>query len=303
VSFVHALRILINRFRLVWVLALFMLVLIVIVGLLSLSFIDPIVNMLRKHGTFDQAAEIVSMFWEGKSVAAVFEEFRLLLDKTSELFQASGGLVVRTNIMFFVVLAIYKFLLGFYELPMYRVLDGAMSSNAKLGFFNRFVSCLGLSSRFVLVKIIYTTVYDALFLLVLYLLFGLFFSPIAILAPVILGVYVIVFQALRYTLTAFWGPDVGVEGKPIFKSFVYSVKKAGKSFSSVFSSFVVMWIIFIALNLFIGIFTFGAGLIVTVPMCMLFVCILNMTMYYSKTGRRHYVDGEIVTPKSVISDE
>jgi len=303
-SFKNALRILISRFTLVWILALYMLILVTIVGLLSLTFVMPVVEGLEQAKFFESVAGIFSKFWEGTaSLNAVGEEIGELVDQVRVFFQDNSPLVIRTNVMFFIVLFIYKFVLGFYELPMYRVLDGAMSSDARLGFVNRLVSCIGQSSRFVLVKIIYTTLYDALFLYILYNLLGLFFAPYAILAPLIICVYVIVFQSLRYTLIAFWGQEVTLDGKPIFQSFVSSVKKSGKNFASVFSSFVVMWIVFITLNLFVGIFTFGAGLIATIPMCMLFVCVLNMSLFYNKTGRRHYVDGEIVTPAANLNEK
>ena len=296
-AFKNALRILVNRFGLAWVLALYTLVLVVLIGSLSLVFILPVVDAFTTAGIFDSIGKIFADFWEGVPLNSLGVEVQELVERGAEIFEANGPLVVETIVMFFVVLLIYKFLLGFYELPMYRALDGAMSSNARLGFVNLFISSLSKSWRFVLVKILYTTAYDTLFAFVLYCLAGLLFTPVvAIFAPLIISVYIILFQAFRYTLIAFWGPQVAVNKGAIFKSFTFSTKKAGKNFASVFSSFIITWVFIIALNLFIGIFTFGAGLILTIPVSMLFILILNMTQYYNKTGRRYYADGEIITP-------
>ena len=63
-----------------------------------------------------------------------------------------------------------------------------------------------------------------------------------------------------------------------------------------FAYFLVAWVIIIALNIFVGLFTLGAGLLISIPVSMLFVSILNMTLYYGKNGKRYYVDGTVITP-------
>jgi len=71
----------------------------------------------------------------------------------------------------------------------------------------------------------------------------------------------------------------------------------------VYFSFCAVWAIILVFNLFIGVFTFGVGLIATVPVSVLLVAILNMTHFYTKTGRRYYAGGQILTPLKRVKNE
>ncbi len=296
-GFRNAFKILFARFGLAWSLILFIVFFALIVGSVSLTIVLPVVRAFENAGIIERITGIFTGILGRSLSGETGAEIQSVWAAIIALFRDDRRLTVTTTVMFFVVVLIYKFLLGFYELPAYEVLEGAMSANARIGFTNAFVSKLGRSSRFVLAKMLYTTLYDAVFYSVLYLMLGLFFLPGgAAWGTAAVVAYMILFQSLRYTLIAFWGPEVTLEKAPVFQSFAFSVKKAGRNFFSVFWRFALTWVLIITLNLFIGIFTFGVGLIATVPVSMLFICILNMTLFYGKTGRRYYANGEIITP-------
>ncbi len=63
------------------------------------------------------------------------------------------------------------------------------------------------------------------------------------------------------------------------------------------------WTLIIAVNMLVGLFTFGAGLILTVPLSLLFVNVLNMTVYYGKNGRRYYTDSATVVTPPIVEEE
>ncbi|MCL2061956.1 MAG: hypothetical protein FWH03_04955 [Firmicutes bacterium] len=297
-AFKSAFRIIIKRFGLAWTVALFILILALIIGALSLMFILPVLSAFNDAGITRQiGASFMGILNGSGNIGA---EIQSIWTQIQSVFSDNRRLTLSTVILFFIVMFIYKFLLGFYELPLYQSLEGEMSSNLKVKFSHAFIAKLGISSRFILVKLIYTTLYDALFFLGLYYLLGLFFvAGGAYFAPIVILIYFVLFQALRYTLIAFWGTEVVLNRAPIFQSFAFSARKASKNFVSVFFSFCAAWLIIIALNVFIGIFTFGVGLMATIPVSVLFIAILNMTHFYTKTGRRYYADGRIITPKRV----
>ena len=104
----------------------------------------------------------------------------------------TGALVI------FVFIFAFRFILGLYEIPLTVVIEGFMSSNARMGFTGRFISNIGKSSRFVLVKMLYTVVFDIVILFSVYWLFELFnLSVVKYFAP-----FIIVFPSavlFRYT--------------------------------------------------------------------------------------------------------
>ena len=193
--------------------------------------------------------------------------------------------------------AAFRFLLGFYEIPVYRVLEGSMSANAKFSFTGRVIASAGISARFVLAKLLVTAVYDAGFLIALYFMLGLFLnSATALWAPFIIFVFLVAFLALRYTLLAFFGAHIAVDKPKVFKGLAFGFKKSAKYFGKTYAQFLLLWLIIIVFNVFFAAFTFGVALIATIPMSMVLLCIFNMTLYYTKTGRRFYADDKIVTP-------
>jgi hypothetical protein len=273
-----------------------MLVFAIIIGSISLSFVLPVVRALREAGITNKISGLFSGIFSG-SVNSVGGSIQEIFGEISEMFAGDKHLTRLTVAMFIVVVVVYKILIGFYELPVYSVLEGAMSSGVKLGFITRFVSNLGRSGTYVFVKNISTTVYDAVFFTGIYFITRLFFIPDGVAAGIsVLSVYVVLLLAFRYTFIAFWGMEVAVNRAPVFASLKMSFKKSAKNFGSVFLSFLGIWAIILVINLFIGIFTFGIGLIATVPVSMLLVCVLNAALYYEKTARRYYVGGEIITP-------
>ena len=50
----------------------------------------------------------------------------------------------------------------------------------------------------------------------------------------------------------------------------------------------------IVFTVFCAIFSFGVGLLIALPICVLFQAILDMVILYSHTGRRYYLDPSTV---------
>lgn len=304
-SFKNAVKILLSKFGLVWAVLLFLLVLIALMACLSVSFIIPIINSLRDAGVGDMITKLFSSIVEGGwDPSGWMEQIRDVM--TLSTTTITGNVAARVSTIFLAIIFIfaYRFFVGLYELPLISVLEASMSNNARIGFMGSFISRLGISCRFTLCKMIYTIAYDIILYAILYAAFGLFSVPgLGILAPFIIMMLFILLNAFRYSVISMWAPAVIVGKMPIFAAFGFSVVRGFKNFYSVFSSFLVAWILIVALNLLLGIFTFGAGLLLTVPVSMLFLSILDMTLYYGKNSKRYYVDSAVFTPPIYVAAE
>lgn len=297
-AFKNAFKILVNKFGLVWMLLLYIVVLAVVLISISMAFIMPIYRIFIEGGIIEQASSLFSSIMDGESVSRWFEIIREIGTSVTQLFQENFSLRLNSALwLILVVVFAYRFLLGLYELPLIAALEGAMSSNAKIGFGGQIISKLGKSCRFTLAKMLYTILFDAFIMLVMFGLFQLLDVPvISVFAPFFIMLAFILLNALRYTVIAMWAPRVIIDNGKIFSSFAFSLNNGFRNFLSIFSSFLVSWVLIIAFNLFVGLFTLGAGLLITVPTSMLFISVLNMTLYYGKNGKRYYVDGNVVTP-------
>lgn len=303
-SFKNAIKILINKFGLVWIILLYLLIFTAVVASLSVTFVIPVVRAFSAAGVGEQIGQLFNSIMNGESMAAWFAVIREIVDTVANVLKTDFSAMLNSTLFLVLVLTLAsRFLIGLYEIPLVAVLEGAMSSNARIGFMGRFISRLGLSCRFVLTKMLYTILYDGVLYTVLYFMFGLFdVKGLSLFAPFVIMIVFILLLSLRYTLISMWAPAVVVGGKKLFSALDLSIRKAFKNFGAVYSTFVISWTMLIALNVLVGLFTFGAGLLITVPVSMVFLSILNMTVYYNKTGKRYYTD-TIVTPPVAGTEE
>lgn len=305
-AFKNALKMLVSKFGYVWILLLYILITGAIVTGLGLPFAVPVVRAFRSGGVGSALSGFFSCITEGESAEVCFDKLYAVVQAMKNAVRSSRATAVNTGLLvFLVVIFAYRFIIGLYEIPLCKVLEGAMSSNARIGFTGRFIACIGRSSCFVLAKMLYTIVFDFIISMVVYGLFGLFnVSVLRYFAPFIIMLAVLVLLAFRYTFLAMWAPDIAVRDSGIFRAFGFSVRKTIRHIASVFSTYICAWVIIVAINMLVGIFTFGAGLILTVPLSLLFVNLLNMTVYYGKNGRRYYVDDTtVVTPPISLAEE
>lgn len=293
-SFKNALVILTNRFGLVWSLLIYFVVTVALLVGISMPFLLPIIGAMNAEGVFRLVGEAYSDFVSGGSFAAFTEALRMSFERAYEVI-TSDRHIGNLSISFVVVVLLLAFRVfnGFYELPLADVTVNYMSSHVRYGFFTKVIADAGVSARFLLFKVLYSLLFDAA-TVGIYILIIRFVSSIWAMLPLLL-LAVVLLQSLRFSLTAMWAVRV-VEGGGVVKSFFYSIRDCAKNFASVYSSFVVYFIIVIACTLFIGIFTMGVGLIIIIPLSVLLCTCLNNTITFNKTGRRYYLDNAIFTP-------
>lgn len=303
-SFKNAFKLMLSKFGYVWVILLYVLIMLLVVVSLGLTFLKPVFAAITQAGIPDAFNGVLLGLLNGNSIETAAEQLRTVVSETGKVLKSDTEAFWGS--MLFVVLVmtfLYRFIAGMMELPLVSVIQGVMSDNAKYGFTGKFVSLIGKSSRFSLVKMVVLTAYDTVLTLIVLTLANLTMSVSVIFMLFVLMLSFVLGNAFRYALITAWSPFVTVEGKGIFPSLALSVKFAFRYFAPLFSDWIITWIIIIALNLFVGVFTFFAGLIVTVPMSVFFVSLLSMTFFYGRTGRSYYLDGSVFVPEQAKKRE
>ena len=293
-SFKNAFKLLMSKFRYVWSILLYVTIMVVILVSLGLTFITPVYKMLVAEGVVDEFTTTVNALFMGETLQNAFARFGALLEHVRILLTTDVGAF--WNSALFVVLVVviaYRFLLGLCELPITSVISGFMNDNSRLSLTGQYLSLIGKSSQFSLAKMLIMVFYDALTTTVTYFVTMLVSSFSIIFAPVTAMTFFIFFTSFRYGLTSAWAPYTVVEKGKIFASFRNSVKFFFTNFTSIFSGYLVIWLMIIVVNVFVAIFTFLAGLIITVPVSMYLVSLYSMTVFYSKKGKSYYIDKEI----------
>lgn len=293
-SFKNAFKNLVAHFGIVWAVLLYLIICSAIIVGLSLPFILPIANAFEGAGVFEgiRNSFVVLMgdggwngFWD-----CLYEVYANVVG----VFESNSRVASLTMMfMILVVLVAFRFFFGLYEIPLATVLDGRMSCNANYGFGGKFISTLGVSVRFSLAKMPIMIAMDALTMAIIYGLAKLI--GMSVVLPFVIILIVIVMRAVRSSFMSCWAPCVA-GGMGVIRGFGRSCEICFKRFGSIFSSYIIMWMLIVACGLFITIFTLGVGLIVALPFAMCILGYIGITLYYNKTGKRYYIDGTVFTP-------
>lgn len=293
-SFKNALKNLVANFGVVWALLAFILLFALLITGISLPFLIPIRNALEDAGVFKCIQDAFGTFFNDGN-------FQALLDGLTKAYNLGEELLVNNktiwslSIWFFVtiMLFVFRFFLGLYEIPLATVMDGQMSCNSRYGFAGKFFSTLLMSIRYSFFKMIITLAVDAGIFWLVYVLRAV--APFGIGQLFIIMFVLFVLTAFRFSVFACWAP-AAINENGVLKGFAVSVKICFKRFGSIYSSYFVSMMLIIALGIFITLFTLGVGLFIVLPMSACYVSYLNITVYYNKTGRRYYIDGAVFTP-------
>lgn len=298
-SFKNAFKLLISKFSYVWVILLYIAVMFVILLSLGLTFLLPVIRSFAAAGIGDMFNKVILSLLNGASLTEATAQLNEILSEIRNIFATDARTFVNSALFIVLVVTIaYRFIMGLYELPLVSVIQGVMSDNAKYGYMAKYVAFFGKSVRFSLAKMLFMTVYDCVMYLIAFGLARLCASFAVLFTPFVFMLSLIVLLAFRYSLIAGWSPAIVVDGKKIFPALWASVKSAFSAFGSLFSLFMIVWVIIIVFNFIIGVFTFCAGLLVTVPVSVFFINLLNMTFYYNRNGKSYYVEGSVFVPDS-----
>ncbi|MDE5563300.1 MAG: hypothetical protein K2J01_07155 [Clostridiales bacterium] len=293
-SFKNAFKNLIAHFGVVWAVLLYLIVCSAIIVGLSLPFILPIARAFKDAGVFDGISNAFTVlmgdggwngFWDG-----LFDVYNKIIG----VFNSNSRVVSLLRMfVIFVLLLAFRFFFGLYEIPLATVMDGRMSCNAGYSFIGKFISTLGVSVRFSLAKMPIMIAIDAITFAIIYGLASLIGLSVAL--PFVIILVIIVMRAFRSSLTSSWAPCVA-GGMGVIKGFARSCEICFKRFGSIYSTYVIMWLLVVACGLFVIIFTLGVGIIIAFPFAMCILGYIGITVYYNKTGKRYYIDGTVFTP-------
>ncbi len=302
-SFKNAFKILISRFNVVWVILLYLVMMFVVLLSLGLTFLLPVYRALKQAGISDMFNKFILSIFDGESLTHLVHDGGEIVDAMRVIFKTDVKTFVNSLLFVLLVATIaYRFIIGLYELPLVSVIMGTMTDNARYGYAGKYLAYLGKSAKFSLVKMLVMIVFDIIMYGIIFILTNLSVNVGIFFAPFMFALTTLVFYAFRYSLIAAWSPAIVVDGKPIFRSLGHSVKYAFKHFGKIFSMYTVVWVMIFVFNMVIGVFTFLAGLLITIPMSMYFINILNMTFYYARHDKKYYVNNEVYTPVKLMKE-
>ena len=273
---------------------------------LSAALIYPLLNTLFSSRQFQDVVDLLGQFFKSlvSGDTAFLETFGSQLgEKTRTLLEYirnNATDVVLFFLAFVFVILVSRFLSGLGNFAFGYLLDNKMSSYAKVSLTGALVSNLGKASLWHLIYVPVTFVYDAIVLGICYAFFlvllnifsvGLIASVVSLMLSVALY---LVSQAFKLTVfngvvPAMVGDKLKL-GAALKKAFAFKKER----FWPLFSTYVVTAMFILCLNVLFALSSFGAALLLTVPMSYMMLICIQFVSSYTYDRKKYFLNKDTV---------
>ena len=250
--------------------------------------------------------ETIALF-ENINIGNIFIYFKTLFnDMIFILKSIDTNLLINAIIAFVTFFAVYGLLGGLSELAVIDCLNSNMSSKTRLSYFKSLISKMFKSFTMKIVKFFMLIPYIICIALLFYYSFMFYdtYGGLAkVLIPFLLFLSFVLITGFYVSLNLGFAPSIIVNGEGVFKSLKRGFCAIKKKYFRVLSTSIMIIFILTIFNLFFSVFSFFAGLILTLPITILVINLFELVSYYECNGMRYYVGDTIRTPLKVCEQD
>lgn len=298
----NSIKIVFSNFNIVWKSILYFVPFFAMVALLLYFAINPIYSLLIKTGFIQNASNVYAEFLGSLNFSA-------FLTSVNDLGMQLVNIFIDNMSAIWINFLAIAFIIGFVVVvgtnlvvyPMSNSLNYYMGSINSYSFFTSFSDTFGKSLKITILKYLISLPIDFIIFIVFWFSLKLFNSGIwiiSILAPFIIVLLLVLLLALKSSLFACWIPIMVTMNYNVWKSLGIGIKTTFRYFWKVYGTAVGMILTVIVLNFFLGLFTFGVGFILSIPISFLLFSAFGMVVTFEGVGNRYYVDVyNVVTPQ------
>lgn len=304
-EFKHTFHVFVDNFSTIYKLLLYRLIVIAITVGLCCAVIIPTLNNFIHTTQYENLSVAFSTLWRDiikLDTSEMKEHLKDVVEAVStfnKLLNDKSWLVALAACCLAVVYLIDRFLTGIGDYVTGALLNDRMVMHASSSFtFTLFKNI----KKALLYSVIYAPiafVYDMLCLVIIWVIISVLGSvPMALVKIFLVAVLFIVMSAVKFTFTADWLPALIHGRMNSGKAIAYTLSRKGKHTASVFSNALVFKIMLIALNIAALFFTFGAGLLITMPASALLQLSYKFVNYFDANRKKYFVDEyTVIGPK------
>ncbi len=268
----------------------------VVLASVSVFALIPVYRFLEGEGVTASVGEVITKFVINGYSSELFEQTEQCIRRIGEVMRTRDDLVILTVLYVILFIGVVcRLIYGMMKLPMLKKLRGIMSDNADYGFVGLYISSFSTSFLFSMCNILLKALGDVVVIvIVFYTSKALVFSAARLFVPFIACIVLVVYFTFTHCVTACWGASIAADGRSIFGSLRMSFRFYFSEPGRIYGTYVIVAFLLLGINFFIARYTFGAGIIISLPVSIVLVYVFDMTYYYTKRGYRYYVSNEIV---------
>lgn len=292
--FRNTFKLLFSNANLIWKSGIYKFICVLLVSLISLNFLSPVVESLKEETLI---VEAVTSFFNGFATfngVVIAQSFNQILQiMASDVVVALKGNIWLVLILLLIVL---PFLIRLSNIADCEYLYGSMSSNTTYSYTNCFIRSLKKAIKLEVTRLIITVPFSVL-------LFGgalglstllCTSEKLSAFAPFVLTFFFVLLIAIKKSAMAGIEGAIVVKDYSTFKAYKKGLSVAKRNFGEVFLTEFVMTLLVLFINVMAASYTFGVGLIVTLPVTAVIFSILKMVAYYTAEGMDFYYEPNAV---------
>lgn len=296
--FRNTIRLLLSNFSNVWKALLYYVICIVLTAAVCWSVASPVIYNLNKAGVFADFYALLQSFFDGVKFESVATSLNSIIDTAWNVISSN----FQFNYIFLIVWVffVFPFTLDLAQLAMGEVLYGYMTSQVKYSFTGRYIKNIGKSCVYSLFRYLVLFVLNvlAMSLLVGVIKFVVLGGFVNILLALLVFALSLVLFAFKHALVSCWMPGIAVLNSNPFKALKQNFKCVFSKFFSIFSNYLTLVMLALAVNVMSFVFTFGVSIILTLPLTAFVFVIFQMVTYFTVNGMRFYVYPDMfITPQ------
>ena len=305
-KFKHTFHVFVDNFSIIYKHLLYGLIVTAIGIGLGCAVIIPAVNNIIHTTQYTTLMDTLNALWADISnleLETLHESLLVFRDAFKQFLRMLGtdkvGLFALCGVLLSIVYIIFRFLMGLGNYTTGALINDKMTLQANSPFIGTMIKNLGRASLYNAIYVPVSFAYGALSIVIMWALFFKWLSFLPLLIKVFLFATVLIgLIAVKMAFTVNWLPSLIHGRQNNRKSIANGFKQTGKGFASVFSNFLVITLLILAINVAAITFTFGAGLLLTAPASIVMLISFEFVTYYDSNGLKYFIGGgSVVGPK------
>lgn len=301
-KFKHTFHVFVDNFSVIYKQLLYRLVLFVIAAVIGISVLAPFIIEFVNSEALNSLITGIKTFTldlldgEVELLATASESIVVAFDQVLHLLQTKVTEIILMGLLIIALYIVERWFEGLGNYTTAVIINDKMALRTKSAFLRTLISHFKEAALYNLIYVPLSIVYDliiaiALLTILFFMMKGIQFFLVSLF---IFALIMILAIAFKMTLTCDWLPAL-IRGKlGQKKAIAYTFSRKNKDTINTFSNFVVLIIIIIAINMIGLLFTFGVGLLLTLPSSFVMILCFEMVVYYDREELRYFLDNETI---------
>ena len=294
--FKHTINVLIDNFRVTYKLLVYLLIVILISIGLSAAIVVPFFGRLENVEYYANIIETFNDLFDNiihgdfSSFAGYFERISNNFNELLTYLGEHPADLVLSSLALMLIGLVRRFFIGLGNFAAGSLINDKMAMQANSAFSAALIKNLGKASLYSVIYLPMSYVFDVACVLVLYLILFMALSLPIMVAVFLFFVFMVLLTGVKMMLTSDWLPAIICGKQGTVAAFKYSfTRKSGNSFG-VYSFFATSAVAILAFNVLAAIGTFGAALIITLPLSYLYLLCYEFVNYCDGNEIKYFID-------------